>query len=101
LQAAVDAGKLDEDTLMAESHISLEDHLKHSDITKLIQSPVEVIAFCEEEGVRYHTPFPFITEKDQTKQSSLAHNSTQYSASRDCYKVGSQTRHLTQRVSSS
>lgn len=48
----MDAGKLDENVLLAEEHISLEDHLKHSEITRLIASPVEVIAFCEEEGVR-------------------------------------------------
>lgn len=55
VQAAVDAGKIEEDALLKEPHISLEDYLKHSEITKLIGSPIEVIAFSEEEGVRCYT----------------------------------------------
>jgi len=70
---------LDEEALMAEGHISLEDHLKHSEITKLIQTPVEVIAFCEEEGVRYQPHSP--SSPRGTKRRSSAYNSMRGPAS--------------------
>ena len=43
---------MDEVTFLKAPHIPLKEYLSAEDIAGLLESPVEMIAFCEEEGVR-------------------------------------------------
>lgn len=52
MQAAVESGKVDESTLLTLEHMSLNSLLSQDEISELISWPVELLAFCDEEGIR-------------------------------------------------
>ena len=48
----MESGKVEESTLLSQQHISLNSHLSQDEINELISWPIELLAFCDEEGIR-------------------------------------------------
>lgn len=51
-QAAVRGGMLTEEAVLAQEHISLNELLSPTEIGSLLSGSVELLAFCDEEGIR-------------------------------------------------
>ena len=52
IQAAVQAGKVEESMLLSQQHLSLNTCFSQDEINELISWPIELLAFCDEEGIR-------------------------------------------------
>lgn len=49
----MESGKISEAELLSEQHVSLTSHMTQHEIDDLLSWPVELLAFCDEEGIRY------------------------------------------------